>query len=289
MISKVRSSICRLLGLGDYGYLQHVARELNAFSHLQHAVIELNDVGELSKVFDWQLTPILDDPSIYDFDYMEDVNQRRIRDAECLGTVVRNANPAVCLDIGTGWGHSAALMAVNAPQAQVYTVNIPPEEAISGEGGKLITDALEREKIGSYYRERNPTNITQILANTAKWEPDIGTIDVAFVDGCHDTDFVYNDTRKALKHMKPGSFILWHDFNLELVHKYDWIKSVCLGVEKLFADGLLSGRVLHVRDSWTGVYRVNGRAGAIDEVEPDVSRLRRTTLTNNTEESDELD
>jgi len=244
MIKRIRSKARRFLGV-------------DKFVHLQHAVIKLNDVGELRKVFGWQLEPILDDPTIHDFDYIEDVNQRCIRDAECLGTVVRNVNPAVCLDIGTGCGHSAALMAVNAPQTQVHTVNIPPEEALSGEGGKLITDALQRKKIGSYYRDRNLANITQILANTAKWEPDIGTINVAFIDGCHDTEFVYNDTRKILKHVKPGSFVLWHDFNLELVYKYQWIRSVCLGVEKLFLDGLLSGRVFHVRDSWVGVYRVS--------------------------------
>jgi predicted O-methyltransferase YrrM len=230
---------------------------LDEFSHLQRAVIELNSIAELRKVFGWQQVPILDDPSIYDFDYTEDVNERRIRDAETIGTVVRNANPAICLDIGTAAGQTAALMAVNAPQAKIYTVNIPPEEILSGEGGKLTTVALEREKIGAYYRERKLTNITQILANTAKWEPDMGPIDLALIDGCHDTEFVYNDTRKVLKHMKSGSFILWHDFNPELAKKYHWIYSVCMGVEKLFADGLLSGRVFHMRDSWVGVCRVS--------------------------------
>jgi len=231
--------------------------EIDNLFRLQHAVIELNDIGELRKVFGWQLAPVLDDPTIHSFDYLEDVNERRVRDAECLATVVRNANPAVCLDIGTSTGHSAALMAANAPQAQIYTVNIPPEQVLSGEGGVLTTVALDQEKIGSYYRERELTNVTQILANTAYWEPKIGMIDVAFVDGCHDSKFVYNDTRKVLKCLKPGSFVLWHDFNLKLVKNYIWINSVCLGVEKLFRDGLLSGRVFHVRDSWIGVYRVN--------------------------------
>lgn len=230
---------------------------LDEFFYLQRAVIALNDVGELRKVFGWQQEPILDDLSIYGFNYLEDANQRRVRDAECLGTVARNANPAVCLDIGTAAGHSAALVAVNAPTAQVFTINIPPEEILTGQGGVLTTVALEREQIGSYYRERKLTNITQILANTAHWEPDIGTIDVAFVDGCHDTEFVYNDTRKALEHMQSGSFLLWHDFNLDLAHKYDWIYSVCMGVERLFEDGLVHERVFHVRDSWTGVYRVS--------------------------------
>lgn len=236
--------------------IQQFTRQEN-LTYLRRHVIELNNTRELQKVFGWQQEPTMDDPSIYAFEYIEDVNGRRLRDAESLGTVVRNANPSICLEIGTAEGHSAALMAINAPQARIFSVNIPPEEIVSGKGGKLTTIALEREKIGSYYRERGLVNITQILANTATWKPNIGTIDIAFVDGCHDARFVYNDTCKVLKHMKPGSFVLWHDFNLELVHKYESIKSVCWGVEKLFAHGLLRGRVFHLRDSWVGIYRVS--------------------------------
>lgn len=230
---------------------------LDEFVHLRSALIELNDVKELQKVFGWSIEPVLDNPVIYKFDYVEDVNHRRIRDAECLGTVICNVNPSVCLDIGTSTGHSAALMAVNAPKAKVFTINIPPEQISSGEGGVLTTVALTREQIGSYYRERRLENIVQIVENTARWEPNIGSINVVWVDGCHDTEFVYNDTRKVLTQMRPGSFVLWHDFNLDLVEKYHWIRSVCRGVEQLLTDGMLKGRLFHVRDSWVGIYRVD--------------------------------
>jgi len=228
----------------------------NEFFYLQSSVIELNNVQELKKVFGWKQEPILDDPSICEFNWVEDVNERKIRDAETLGAVARNINPSVCLDIGTSTGHSAALIAVNAPQARVYTINIPPKEIADGSGGILTTITLEREKIGSYYRDKKLENIQQILANTAKWEPNVGIIDLAYVDGCHDTDFVYNDTLKILKHTKPGSFILWHDFNPELIKKYHWIRSVCMGVEKLLANGHVKGRIFHVKDSWVGVYQI---------------------------------
>lgn len=226
------------------------------FPNLKRYVIELNSFHELKKVFGWKENPILDRPDIHDFDNILDVNERRIRDAEALATVMRNANPRVALEIGTSNGMGTLLMSVNAPESKIYTVNIMPEEIISGQGGRLTTVALEREKIGSAFRERNLSNITQIDANTAKWEPDIGTIDVAFIDGCHDTEFVYNDTRKVLRYMEKGSFILWHDFNLELAKKYEWIHAVCLGVEKLHYKGLLKGRIYHIRDSWVGIYRV---------------------------------
>ena len=227
------------------------------FPNLQHSVIELNNFQELKKVFGWDEDPILDRPDIYDFDYIEDVNERRIRDAESLATVMRNVKPKVALEIGTSTGKATVLMSVNAPDANIYSINIPPEEIISGEGGELTTIALEREKIGIAYRERKLPNITQIYANTAKWNPDLGAIDVAFIDGSHDAEFVINDTLKILKYMHPGSFIIWHDFNLSLVNNYNWINSVCLGVENLFAKGALKGRVFHIRDSWMGIYRVS--------------------------------
>lgn len=80
---------------------------------------------------------------------------------------------------------------------------------------------------------------------------------MAFIDGSHDTEFVYNDTVKMLKEMKPGSFVLWHDFNLELAIKYHWIRSVCLGVEKLYREGHIKGRIFHLRNSWVGIYKVS--------------------------------
>jgi len=226
------------------------------FDYLEKMVVELNNFQELKKVFGWTKDFILERSDIHDFKYVEDVNERRIRDAESVAIVMANADPKVALEIGTSEGMGTVLMAANAPEAKIYTVNIPPEEILSGEGGKLTTIALEKDKIGKAYRERNLKNIFQIYANTAKWEPNIGPIDVAFIDGCHDAEFVFNDTRKVLAHAKPGSFILWHDFNPDLVKKYAWINDVCLGVEKLFQEGFLEGRIFHIKDSWVGIYKV---------------------------------
>lgn len=224
---------------------------------VRRSTVQLNDVGELRKVFSWDREPVLENPEeIERFHYLEDVNQRRRRDAETIATVVRNVEPTTVVDIGTSYGASAALMAANAPKATVHTVNIPPEEF--DEGGQHTTIRLSREDIGSYYRERGYTNIRQILANTARWEPDVGRVDVAFIDGSHDTDFVMNDTLKVLRDMGPGAFLLWHDFNPYLAHNYAWIADVCRGVGSLLQRGAIAGRILLVRDSWVGVHRVGG-------------------------------
>ena len=210
----------------------------------------------LMKAHGWRKAADLNFRHLSDFDYLEDLNDRRIRDAEVVGAACRNGKPKVILEIGTGQGHMTAVMARNAPHAAVYTVNIPPEEV--GQGGRLVTGAPSREKIGCFYRELGLQNIHQIYANTATWSPDVGPIDVAFIDGCHDAEFVYNDTRKVLEHCQPGSVVLWHDFAPELACVHAWIREVCNGVEQLFTDGVLAGRILHLQDSWVGLYRVPG-------------------------------
>ena len=222
--------------------------------NLRREVLEVRDMGCFKKCKRWTKDPLLTGEHLYQYNTLEDLNERRLHDAEILGGVCANRNPKTILEIGTAEGHTTALLAQNAPQATVHTVNILPEEI--RQGGKLVTDGFSREKIGWYYRQQNCSNVRQIWANTATWEPDIGPIDVAFIDGCHDAEFVYNDTRKVLKHAHKGTVILWHDFNLELVDTYPWIAAACRGVERLFEEGLIEGRVLHLRDSWVGYYVV---------------------------------
>jgi len=229
---------------------------IEKYKRLNASVIELNDVSELKTVFGWNNNPIIDDEIFYRYETLCDVNKRRLRDAESLGCVICNSHPDIALEIGTSDGHTTALMSLNAPHSKIFTVNILPEEIALGAGGLSTGIPLEKEKIGSYYRMRKLENIEQIFANTATWKPDIGTIDFAFIDGCHDTEFVYNDTKKVIQNMKKGSFVLWHDFNLDMVKRHSWLDWVCAGIEALYEDHILQGPIYHVKDSWTGIYRI---------------------------------
>jgi len=217
-------------------------------------VLTVRDLAGLKKAMGWTASPVLEDGHLHDFEHLEDLNDRRIRDAEVVGAACCNGDPKILLEIGTAHGRTTTLMARSAPRGTVYTVNIPPEEI--AEGGRNVTFAPAREEIGRHYRECGCDNVRQIFANTREWEPDFGPIDVAFIDGCHDAEFVFNDTRKVLGACKPGSLVLWHDFNPELVRVYPWIREVCLGLERLYEAGLLHGRILHLQDSWVGLYRV---------------------------------
>jgi predicted O-methyltransferase YrrM len=208
----------------------------------------------------WTRVPVLEGDHLHSVERLEDLNGRKLRDAEVIGAACCNEDRRILLEIGTAAGQTTALMAANAPEATVYTVNIPPEEV--AEGGRNVSYAPAREEIGRYYREKGLGNVRQIFANTLRWEPDFSPIDVAFIDGCHDADFVYGDTRKVLEKSRPGSIVLWHDFSPGLAHVYAWIMEVCLGVERLYRDRLLRGKILHLQDSWVGLYRVPPQSGS---------------------------
>lgn len=185
-----------------------------------------------------------------------DKYKRKLRDAEVLCTVAANAD-GDCLDLGTSHGRSAYRIATNLQNnLKVYTVNLLPEQFDASSGLK-VTHLLSKEEIGSYFKNRNIENVQQIYANTTKWNiPDeIDNISVCYVDAAHDTELVYNDSRKMYPRIKNDGFICWHDFNPELRNKFDWIDSAMRGVEWFIEEYSPDGEIVHLKDSWIGVYR----------------------------------
>jgi len=250
------SAASRFAARAAAGIRRRLAPWLDPWHHLDRHVLEVRSFAHLKAALGWTCDPKLAGEHLFAIRGPEDLNDRRLRDAEVVAGACANEARRIALEIGTAHGLTTVLMAENAPGATVYTVNIPPEEIAAG--GVHTTIAPEREAIGRAWRERGLANVVPILANTATWEPDFGPIDVAFIDGCHDAEFVYGDTRKVLARCRVGSLVLWHDFHPGLRRVYPWITTVCRGVERLYRDGLLRGPILHLQDSWVGLYRVPG-------------------------------
>lgn len=72
----------------------------------------------------------------------------------------------------------------------------------------------------------------------------------------HSAESIYDETREVLGLAEPGDYILWHEFNPALCGSHRYIYEVCLGLEELFRNRLLQGRIHHLRDSWVGLYQV---------------------------------
>jgi hypothetical protein len=156
-----------------------------------------------------------------------------------LRQVFRQVRPLRHLEFGT-WMGDGVLRCVEECDATVWTVNVLEGEkkpngewaygALADEGlaGETAwSERLQTEQglwirtdsyglIGRKYLQAGwGKRVCQIYADTRQWDtrayPD-GFFDTVFVDGGHRADIVKNDTALAVRLVRPGGLVIWHDF-----------------------------------------------------------------------------
>jgi len=115
------------------------------------------------------------------------------------------------------WGYSNNLYLYDYLPA--WAENIPSwaKEKIFG-GNRYLTsyqtDAIE--SIGRFYLEKElGKRVCQIYCDSRDWDTSnypAGFFDSVLIDGGHTEDVVISDTRKALKLVRSGGLVMWHDF-----------------------------------------------------------------------------
>jgi predicted O-methyltransferase YrrM len=124
--------------------------------------------------------------------------------------------PRMILEIGTFTGSGALHWAGNAPDAQVYTLDLPPKGTPS-----LTTTHTDREAVSE--REAKPMEfegrpeakrIHCLYGDSATFDfsPYLGKAELVFIDGAHSYEYVRNDTLRAGPCCKSGGVIAWHDY-----------------------------------------------------------------------------
>lgn len=135
-----------------------------------------------------------------------------------LALVARGRRPRRIFEIGTFDGRSTCTLAANAPEdARLFTLDLPEEMADAtrypiGDGERAMVCKSEsgaRFK-GTVFARR----IHQLHGDSGTFDfsPYRGTMDLVFVDGSHEYEYVRNDSLNALSMAAPGGIILWHDF-----------------------------------------------------------------------------
>ncbi len=191
-------------------------------------------------------------------------------DGPILEYLFKSAQPRRHLEFGTwqGWGTALCLESCGAT---VWTLNLPDgeskpdgswaygEEVVDASaapaGGIVSADFGEHQGrriihhrtdaggyIGRIYREKGLGHrVCQIYCDSRDW--DISNypadfFDSALIDGGHQPDVVASDTRKALKVLRPGGLILWHDFCPlpEVRGQCGSVKGVTEGIETVLPE-----------------------------------------------------
>lgn len=133
-------------------------------------------------------------------------------DMVALCAIVQIIKPKVIFEIGTYRGSSALQLAANASEADVYTLDLAPNQF-----SVLDTTAADRSIIASRARGQKDLQSYKIHclygdSATFDFSPFHKRVDLFFIDGAHSYEYVRNDTLKALDCVHKGSVIAWHDY-----------------------------------------------------------------------------
>ena len=124
-------------------------------------------------------------------------------------------------EFGTCTGKTTWLLAANAPRATVVTLTLRPEDVATmqnaeGDEQRAIETATVESKFRSFYYQGTPeeSRIIQIFGDSKKFDetPYLELCDLVFVDGSHARSYVESDSKKALRMVKPGGVVVWHDY-----------------------------------------------------------------------------
>ena len=114
---------------------------------------------------------------------------------------------------------------------------------------RLIQDA----QAGIEFRgSRWEPKIRQLFGNSLNFDftPYQSKMDLVFVDGAHHYETVASDTANGLKLLKPGGYLVWHDFaNFGDYHD----------VTRAVLDMLPGDEVYQIEDSQLALYRMPQR------------------------------
>lgn len=140
--------------------------------------------------------------------------------AHSAANVTENDN---VFEIGTFDGRTTLNLAMNlSGNGKVYTLDLPPEMQTKFDIEKGERHFVDKPKPGARYRaaeQARPdtvSRIIQLLGDSAAFDYSDyeGSCGLVFVDGSHAYDYAKADTETALKLLKPGGVIIWHDYGV---------------------------------------------------------------------------
>ncbi len=125
--------------------------------------------------------------------------------------------PQKVFEIGTFDGRTTLNIAANMDAGVVYTLDLP---AAGASQAKLLLEKgdrpfIEKKASGARFAGTPEAGrIVQLFGDSATFSflPYECSMDLVFVDGSHSFDYALNDSRAAMRLVRAGGVILWHDY-----------------------------------------------------------------------------
>lgn len=124
------------------------------------------------------------------------------------------------IEIGTFDGRTSLNMAINSPETSpLFTLDLPCGDATAFDVEEHEKAFIDKPKPGIRFIESSEPaakKINQLLGDSATfdWSDHFGKAGMVFVDGSHAYDYAKVDTDNAMKLVRPGGTIIWHDYSI---------------------------------------------------------------------------
>jgi predicted O-methyltransferase YrrM len=129
-------------------------------------------------------------------------------------------------EFGTCTGHTTYVWGLNSSeQAKITTLTLTPDHFDSyqveeGDDQNDMLNARNESRFQDFLYSNTPVEhkITQLFGDSKIFDPSPyeNSMDLIFIDGSHAASYVMSDTSKALRMLKPGGIILWHDYHAHI-------------------------------------------------------------------------
>ncbi len=197
------------------GYLISKRKVGNAFSEHKRSKEVVNPKKILPLISIEDATDS-SEPSMAEIDHADgNVSEEELR---CISKLVKHFQPKTIFEIGTFDGRTTLNMAMNSPEAELVTIDLPQDELhttsfrIKKADHSFIRKEVSGSRfIGTEYEKR----IRQIYGDSAKFDysPYESRVDMVFIDGAHTYEYVLSDTANSRKLLRNGKGVLiWHDY-----------------------------------------------------------------------------
>lgn len=138
-----------------------------------------------------------------------------------LSQIVKDRQAKSIFEIGTFDGRTTLNLAHSSPpDVHVYTLDLPKKDMADSKFGIEDGDSkyVDKDVVGERLKKYSSENakITQLYGDSATFDftPYYEKIDFVFVDGSHSAPYAKNDSEIALRLIRPGGTILWHDYGV---------------------------------------------------------------------------
>jgi hypothetical protein len=143
----------------------------------------------------------------------------RLDELVLLATVARVLQPAKVFEIGTFTGRTTSVFILNAPNARIFSVDLPLDarpERLRSEG-YIDTDVtlVAQRRVGSFLQDMGlGDRYTQLLCDSRSLDPSphAGSVELGLIDGAHALEYVRNDTEKMSVMSADRGLVFWHDY-----------------------------------------------------------------------------